>query len=522
MNTRSLRFQLGLWYAGLLTCVFLLLGAATVLVLKHYLESSVRDSQRRRSKQIAQALTPAVLNQGPGRLRDEIEARFSPGLNNWFVRVRKADGKILYESNVPQDRTFSPRAVPGLPWVKRDEATSKVPLADGPELLIVSRAFREPDGTLLNIETGASLEAVQAVLRHVLVVMTVTLLLAIAVAVTGGYYLVRRALATVDHISRSAEQISFQNLSERLPVSHSGDEIEHLSLALNRMIQRLDEAFQHSKRFVADASHELRTPLTILRGELESLAQQEVLSPPVPERLGSLLEETDRLAKVVEGLLTLSRLDAGEAKGEWIRLDLAELTVSTADQMSLLAEDKNISIRCDTPSPVVIQGDRTRLKQVVVNLLDNAIKYTAEGGKITLQVHAQGENAILDVQDNGIGIPADVLPHVFERFFRADKARSRDLGGAGLGLAIVQSICLAHGGRVQVQSREGQGSLLRVELPLAPTHLLDADSESHHQLLREIVWNGRTAPNHGAGTSRAPGQPCANSNRNHAYGNEAS
>jgi heavy metal sensor kinase len=296
--------------------------------------------------------------------------------------------------------------------------------------------------------------------------MAVTLLVAVAVAVAGGYFLVGRALAVVDHISRSAEQFSLQNLSQRLPIARTGDEVERLSVALNRMIQRLDEAIQHSKRFVADASHELRTPLTVLRGELEALLARDRLASGVQEKLGSLLEEVDRLSKIVEGLLMLSRLDAGEARGEWVNVDLAHLTRSTADQMSLMAEDKRITIECATPAPVLVQGDRTRLKQVVVNLLDNAVKYTPEGGRVALQVSAQKNAAILEVADTGIGIPGEVLPHVFERFFRADKARSRDAGGAGLGLAIVQSICTAHGGRATVESIEGQGSRFRVELPL--------------------------------------------------------
>jgi heavy metal sensor kinase len=298
--------------------------------------------------------------------------------------------------------------------------------------------------------------------------MAVTLAAAVVAAVAGGYFLIGRALATVDHIARSAEQISLQNLSGRLPIARSGDEIEDLSVALNRMIARLDEAFQNSKRFVADASHELRTPLTVLRGELESLVESEPLNPAVREQLGSVLEEVDRLAKVVEGLLTLSRLDAGEAQREWLRLDLAKLTVSTADQMSLLAEDKSIVIQCTTPAPVFVQGDRTRLKQVIVNLLDNAIKYTPPKGSVSLQVYARDGRACLEIADSGIGIPPDVLPHVFDRFFRADQARSRDLGGAGLGLAIVRSICVAHSGRVEVESVENRGSRFRVELPLAP------------------------------------------------------
>jgi heavy metal sensor kinase len=468
MNTRSLRFQLGVWYAGLLTAVFVLLGVATIVLLKHFMEASVRDAQLRRAHQVAHVLSPEILKKGPGAIAEEVEARFSPGLNNRFVRIRSADGNVIYRSPNPADRSFDPSAVPDGPWPERVEASRKVAMPGGGMLLISSYRLQRPGTARWLIESGAPLDVVHAVLREVAAVMAVTLLVAVAVAVAGGYFLVGRALARVDQISGSAEEISFHNLNDRLPVARTGDEVERLSLSLNRMIQRLDAAFQHSRRFVADASHELRTPLTILRGELEALLAREGLAAVVQERLGSVLEEVDRLAKIVEGLLTLSRLDAGEAQGEWVDVDLAELALSTAEQMALLAEDKCIRIRCTAPSPVFVQGDRARLKQVVVNLLDNAIKYTPDGGKVTLQVSAQPEGAILEVNDSGPGIPSAALPHVFERFFRADEARTRDVGGAGLGLAIVQSICWAHGGRVTVESKNGDGSRFRVELPMAP------------------------------------------------------
>jgi signal transduction histidine kinase len=180
-----------------------------------------------------------------------------------------------------------------------------------------------------------------------------------------------------------------------------------------------------------------------------------------------MLEEVERLAHIVEGLVALSRLDAGDAKTEWVQFDLAELATTTADQMNLLAEDKGISVQCNSKQSVLVEGDRARLKQVVVNLLDNAIKYTSSGGSIQLNVTRQNGHAILDVTDTGIGIPPEAVPHVFERFFRVDKARSRDEGGAGLGLSIVKSICTAHGAEVQVESAVGKGSRFRIQLPLA-------------------------------------------------------
>jgi len=289
-------------------------------------------------------------------------------------------------------------------------------------------------------------------------------------AAVGGALVVRWALKPISRIITSAERISSHNLSERLPVPDTRDELEQLSLALNSMIRRLDDAFQHNQRFLADASHELRTPLAIIQGELESVAEQMGGEPEVRNITGSALEEMERLKKIVDGLFALSRLDAGEAQQESAAFDLGELAATTADQMGLLAEDKNISIRSEFAPTVVVRGDRARLKQILVNLLDNAINYTPEGGKIEVKVTARNGKAVLEVSDNGIGIPGEAMPHLFERFFRVDKARSREGGGAGLGLSIVKSICTAHNGRVDVESKEGEGSRFTVELPLASAH----------------------------------------------------
>jgi two-component system phosphate regulon sensor histidine kinase PhoR len=186
----------------------------------------------------------------------------------------------------------------------------------------------------------------------------------------------------------------------------------------------------------------------------------------------------DRLADIVEGLLALSRLDTGEVKSEWVRFDLADLVATTADQMSLLAEDKHITVVCDCAERVMVEGDQARLKQVVVNLLDNAIKYTPDGGRVRLKIAREEGSAVFDVVDDGIGIPPEALPHVFKRFFRVDGSRSREhgVGGAGLGLSIVKSICDAHGARIEVSSTPGQGSLFRVRQPLASEPLAHARS----------------------------------------------
>ena len=490
MNTQSLSFRLVTWYAGVLTLVFILLGALTIILLRDYLESNVLDTQARRARQIADTLVAAASRTGDVAMAREVEELYAPEANERFIRITRGDGHVVYASGPPHDGSFDPVSVPALalrhpgltppdqtrPGLTRPDAFPRKESSLKGSVLIAAQTYVGADNSRYVVEVGISTARTEETVRQVLLMLAIGLPIAVCVAVAGGFVLVRRALKPVDNLSQKAAAITQHSLSERLPVVRTGDELERLSVSLNLMISRLEDAINSSKQFVADASHELRTPLAVLRGELENLAQDAQLKPQTRETLGSSLEEVDRLAEIVEGLLALSRLDTGEARAEWVRFDLAALVATTADQMSLLAEDKHITVVCDSSERVMIEGDQARLKQVVVNLLDNAIKYTPNGGRIKLKITQEEGNAVLDVADDGIGIPPEALPHVFKRFFRVDGSRSRDQGGAGLGLSIVKSICDAHGARVEVSSTPGQGSRFRIRQPLAAEPLAHARS----------------------------------------------
>ncbi|HUL46712.1 MAG TPA: ATP-binding protein [Steroidobacteraceae bacterium] len=466
MNARSLSVRLVAWYAGVLTTVFVLLGVLTFFFLRHYLEANLLDIQGRRARQIAGTLVAQARRDGEDAMRNEVEKLYSPEINERFIRISRADGHVVYASGTPRNEVFDPSRVPEVGGNFLEGSAAKVPVAGG-ALLVAAVPATGSDGTLYRVEVGTSAAPAEETLAQVLVMLAVGLPVAVMVAVIGGFVLVRRALRPVERMAIKAEEITQHNLSERLPVAQSGDELERLSVSLNHMISRLEDALQGSKQFVADASHELRTPLTVMRGELESLAQDARLARDTREALGSVLEEVERLAEIVESLFALSRLDAGEASGQWLCFDLAELAATTAEQMSLLATDKNVRVDCESAPEVTVRGDRARLKQVIVNLLDNAIKYTPNGGRVTLRVRREGPDAVLEVADDGIGIPEEARPHVFKRFYRVDGSRSREQGGAGLGLSIVQSICAAHGAQVEVLSNPGRGSTFRVRQPLA-------------------------------------------------------
>jgi len=467
MNPRSISFRLVAWYASWLAGIFLLLSAVLYLDLRHFLENDVRQAQSRRAHQIANALLTHVKQTGEANVASQTKDWYEPEINDRFIRITRADGTIFYASGTPNDGSFNPAEVPAFALSSQPEFCRKLKLSGGKTLLLVGLNFQSPGNPSYLVEFGELLDPVETMLKHLFLQLAFDLPLAVFIIAGGGFLLLRRALTPVEQITRAAERITQHNLSERLPVARTGDELAGLSVSLNRMIARLDEAFQNSKRFVADASHDLRTPLTILRGELESFAEDARLTAELRERAASMLEEAVHLSKIVEQLFTLSRLDAGEARTEWTRFDLAELAKITADQMNLLAEDKGISISCSTSQPTPVEGDRVRLKQVVVNLLDNAIKYTPEKGAIQLRVHGVNGHAILEVKDNGIGIPSEALPHVFERFYRVDKTRSGESESAGLGLSIVKSICAAHGAEVEAESNVGSGSCFRVKLTAA-------------------------------------------------------
>lgn len=466
MNLRSISFRLVVWYTSLLTGIFLLLGVLLYLGLQHFVESDMRQSQTRRARQIGNTLIAHIPQTGEAYVTQEMKSLYAPEINNRFIRLVRDDGGLIYQSGPPADGSFNPAEVPRINLAPGVEASQKVRLSGDKTMLVVVASYPAENNHNDIVEVGALLDPVEAMLDHLFLQLALGLPLAVAIIAGGGWLLVRRALQPVAEITRAAEQITQHNTSERVPVPRTGDELEKLSLSLNRMIARLDDAFRNSTRFVADASHELRTPLTILHGELEMLAEDAQLPSETRERVFSMLEEVARLGKIVEQLFALSRLDAGEAQTVWQSLDLAEMARTTADQMSLLAEDKQIAIACDAQAPVLVEGDPVRLKQIVVNLLDNAIKYTPANGSIQLSVNALNQQAILEVSDNGLGIPAEALPHVFERFYRVDQSRPNDSGSAGLGLSIVKSICSAHGAEVEVQSALRKGSCFRVKFNL--------------------------------------------------------
>ncbi len=284
------------------------------------------------------------------------------------------------------------------------------------------------------------------------------------VSVVGAIFM-KRAFAPIHELSTLARQISAENLSQRITTVRSRDEIGELAETFNEMISRLETSFQQIQQFSSDVAHELKTPLTVLKGEIEVALRKERSPEEYREMLANLLESANDLGKMVEDLLLLARIDAQRVPIASEDVALDELTLETYESLLVLAEQKQIAVNLREIEPVTISGDAGLLKRVISNLMINAITYTPEGGKIELTVEKTAQSAIFTVADTGIGIPADALPHIFDRFYRVDQSRSHETGGTGLGLAIVTQIVAAHHGKIEVESMVGKGTTFRLELP---------------------------------------------------------
>ena len=483
MNFHSLRLRMAAWYAGVLALCLVVFGAAVYLGLAGYLERTLRSSLRNDAQSIGEKLLVDVNRKGESFVTGEIN-EMAPEISGRFIRITRADGSILYQSPAPINQNFVPSKIATLRNWGSQPFSVEDSHAGVHNVLIEAVPFVAPEGNSFLIEVGASAREIHSTLHGLVTTLGLGMPLIIAVAALGGILVMRRALRPLDEITRTAETITSRNFGERLPTIRTGDEIERLTTSLNRMMSRLEDSFQHISRFSADVSHELRTPLTILRGELESLTQYDHLSPAALEVVGSALEEIARLTQIVNQLLEISRLEAGQATREVAVVSVGELAISTAEQMRLLADEKSIRLDYLVSSDVAVVGNASLLKQVVVNLLDNAIKYTPQGGSVELLVEIQGTKAVLEVRDTGIGIPAHALPHLCERFYRADRARTRGSGGAGLGLSIVKSICAAQGGELSIQSSEGQGTRVRIEMPRVNGRPQSPDEDSSREYLR--------------------------------------
>jgi heavy metal sensor kinase len=373
-----------------------------------------------------------------------------------IIQIRDRNGDILYKSYSlgKEDIIFE-----DIPFNTTKLVTIYDTQGQPLRLAVTQNAFAKIYVAYPEVEIGE-------VLGNLFSIFIILVPVAIILSVLGGWFLANKSLKPVDKITKTARDITAQNLDQRILSVDVDDEIGRLISTFNDMIGRLQSSFDQTKQFSVDASHELRTPLTIMRGELELALRSKQTNEGYRRILSSTLDEILRMSSIIESLLMLAKGDIGKSTFTFKGVALAPIIRELHEDCEMLAEKKHIRVNLETVENLTVSGDTVRLRQLVLNLIDNAIKYTPKNGTIALSLVRENGSAKIIVRDNGIGIPAEEQSKIFDRFYRVDKGRSREMGGTGLGLSIARWITEIHGGKIFVQSEINKGSQFTVLLPL--------------------------------------------------------
>ena len=456
MKQPGIRVQLTVWYSLILAVSLAAFGCVAYLGMDY----GIRETMRAELQQRAEGVRDIIIEDGPqGRaaLEDEVK-EFADGLGSGG-RVRVADSSGPIFSSPGMDPLKQPANRPtNKPWRQT---------VDGVPFLVL-RQDMSVGGSTYDVSIAVATGVLQRALERGSLLLLFTAPLFLVVAACGGYWMSRRALEPVDRMTQAARNIGAQNLSNRLDVPPTRDELARLAGTLNQMLARLEAAFQRIAQFTADASHELRTPVAVLRTAAELALRKPRTEREYQDTLSQVLREVDRISELIEKLLTLARADSGGAQVKMERTDLNAILSAAYDGTKWRALEKGVALSFNTGPPVWVQAEPTSMERLLLILLDNAVKYTPSGRDVRAGVSTENGFAIAEIQDSGIGISGEDIPHIFERFFRADRARSREFGGTGLGLAIGRWIAEAHGGEIRARSELGKGSVFQVRLPLCP------------------------------------------------------
>ena len=464
----SIRVRLTLWYTSLLAAILLILGVSVYSFISRALLAEIDNTIRSHAEGVV-----ALFNEENDPLTVLISGRARiPAIDVFasqvYVQIRGRDGHVVQRSTnlgeltLPGQEEAFRTALAGQPVVYEVRE-------GGRRIRVYSAPIRLRSGQIIGVvEVGQSMEGLDATLRTLRLALTLGSVAALILAALVGAFLARTALRPVDEITRAAREIAAgqgtAELGRRLRIRQPNDEVGRLAATFNEMLERLETLFQTQQRLVADVSHELRTPLTTLRGNLDLLRRGAAEDPKMREEAIAAMEaEVARMSRMLSDLLLLAQADAG-IQLQFKPVELDTLLLEVYRQALVMAEGR-VRVHLGHEDQAQVMGDADRLRQLLLNLVENAIKYTPPGGEVTLSLAREPGWVRITVADTGIGIAPEDLPHIFERFYRADKARSRTMGGTGLGLSIAQWIAEAHGGQITVESRVGEGSVFTLWLP---------------------------------------------------------
>ncbi|HEY7334278.1 MAG TPA: ATP-binding protein [Bryobacteraceae bacterium] len=463
MTPRNVRTRLTLWYVAVLAGVLLIYGGSTSALMFFRL----RTQLDRLAVEDLETVEGFLTFDASGKLllrNDYHDHPYPPQMQERLMEVWSNDGNVLYRNELLGNRALGDAPQQGEGAVSYSQRS--VRLADGTRVRLISKRHTiEGHPTLIRL--GFDEASLWRSFWEAVLGLIAGLPLALGAAGVAGYFLARRALSPIERMARRAHEINAERLHARVEVENQDDELGRLAQAFNETLARLERSFDQLRRFTSDAAHELRTPLTAIRSVGEVGLQSESLGTRYREVIGSMLEESGRLGRLVDSLLTIARADAGQIRLDKEPISLLPFVREATSLLDVLAEEKNQRLSVDGDTSAQVQADRIILRQVLINLLDNAIKHSPQGETIRVRVLSRDRTTVaVEVEDSGPGIPLEHRVRVFDRFYRIDEARSREEGGAGLGLALAKWGTEAHGGRLELDCPPGGGCIFRVVLPL--------------------------------------------------------
>lgn len=464
MKHASIRVRLTIWYGTALALIMVLFALALYLVMARALQDQIDRSLEEAAMAASRSLEEHRF--GPFLLLDDLTQAFPElALLDKFFQIYGPGGQITLQSanimtrEIPLSQTALQAAIEGKSTFESVRFQGEVPIR------LLSYPIRQRDSLVNIIRVGTSFQPAEEMLHRLVLVLLIASPLAVAISMLGGWFLAGRALRPVKAITLAAQRIAAGDLTQRIHTTPA-DEIGELASTFNDMIARLEASIRQIRQFSADASHELRTPLTITKGETE-LALRKPRPPEVyREVLESNLEEIDRMSRIVDELLFLSRADLGEIKVAMDPVQLEVLVQEVHQQATILGQERQVETILGNVASAQVLGDEWRLREMLLNIVDNAVKYSRPHGKVELDLVVEDGQAKVSVIDHGIGISPEEQRHIFDRFYRTDSARAHAQKGTGLGLAICKWIVEAHHGHIQVHSVVGQGSAFTIFIPL--------------------------------------------------------
>ena len=462
MRLGSIRTRLTAWYLGMLAVGLGLFGVGSWFAMRASAFDTIDEELRDRIHGVEKFMQLQIGALSPVEIRDEFREHSVLGPGGDLFQVCDEKGQWLYRSAVLESSSV-PIRLPdrlGASPVYENLTVEQTPVRFASGRVTVN-------GHPYSIQVAAPLHEFNQALERFRLMLWLSAPLLLAAAGLGGYWISRRALRPVDRITAAAESISIRNLSDRLDVPNTSDELQRLSETLNRMLTRLDASVQRISQFTADASHELRAPITLIRTTSELAIEGSRTTEEYREDMAQILTEAERTTRLIDSLLLLARAEAGQGG---LQFELTDVSVGIREALEEgrpLAAQRHVQLSADLDSqPVVVRGDSEALRRLFFILIENAIKYTPEGGRVNVELRAAAATAVVQVVDTGLGIAETDQAHIFDRFWRADKVRSRGTGGAGLGLSIGRWIVDQHNGSIEVKSTPGKGSTFIVRIPL--------------------------------------------------------